>query len=140
MKGLLFYCYDPHTDNPEYMSNVGLMPQDSHKDGLIEMDGRYSARPCHGAFLNNAGVEVVALGQWTHVVPYHFDNFRSALLSVFVMSTSGWQMIHFQSLAITKLNHTPQPYAYFDPLIFLYFICGVFFFSQIMVKVRFLQN
>jgi len=133
-KGLYFYCEDPSEleTNKSYMANVGPFPHGTSRYGTLSSDGvTYSARPCTGAYVNAAGLSVVAQGVWRNP-DYHFDDFPNAFLSVFVMSTENWAELVWQGLSAQEVDISGVPYGNTNPIAIFFFAFGISFFSLYM--------
>ena len=78
--------------------------------------------------------ERFATGTWRNPT-FHFDDFPSSFLSVFVLSTEGWAEIVWGGLDATTWDVSPAPYHNSaNILVIWYFFFGVAFFSLYMLN------
>mmetsp|Transcript_3663 Transcript_3663/g.8606 ORF Transcript_3663/g.8606 Transcript_3663/m.8606 type:complete len:961 (+) Transcript_3663:816-3698(+) len=138
LKGLYHYCDDPALDEDEsYAAAVGAFPPGAPRDGRRLGPGSpvYLTRPCSGPFVDaRTGLALEARGEWRNPT-FHFDDFFSSFLSVFVLTTEGWAELVWGGLSATEVGRSPAPYANQENLLVVwYFFFGVAFFGMYMVN------
>ena len=148
LKGTFGDCDDgAWADDDAYMATVGSFPEGGSRWGKLATGSTigddaladfYVTRPCSGNFTFTQdlgdGQQLEARGEWV-VSTFNFDDFPTALMSVFVLTIGGWGDIMFMGLSATDVDHSPKPYAnQGNLLVVFYMFFGVAFFGLYYVN------